>query len=219
MSRNQFWHKFSESVEKSLGLQILRPKRPPLFSQFWKLNEWFGGVPIVIFGSYFRRMHEIWFYKNFIIASRLYNLVENPRSLEAARGRGHFWHPETRGSHLSTIYGGQNDLSIDWPLAASSDLGFSMRLYSLEAEIKFLRNKILCILLKYELNLTIGTPPNHTFLINICIICGGRFGLKFDLSTLFATESENLCQNWFLDSRQSQFGVWGLCFYEGQKLV
>ena len=28
------------------------------------------------------------------------------RSLEAARGRGHFWHPEARGSRLSTIYGG-----------------------------------------------------------------------------------------------------------------
>ena len=213
MSRNQFWHKFSESVEKSLGLQILRPKRPPLFSQFWKLNEWFGGVPIVIFGSYFRRMHEIWFCKNFIIASRLYNLVENPRSLEAARGRGHFWHPETRGSHLSTIYGGLNDLGNDWPQAASSDLGFLKRSYSLEAEIKILRNQILCILLKYEPNRTTGIPPNHTFLFKICIICGGCFGLKIRNPRLFSTDSENLCQNWFLDSWQSQFGMWALGFY------
>ena len=165
MSRNQFWHKFSESVEKSLGLQILRPKRPPLFSQFWKLKEWFGGVPIVIFGSYFRRMHEIWFYKNFIIASRLYNLVENPRSLEATRGQGHFWHPETRGSHLSTIYGGLNDLGIDWALAASSDLGVSKRSYSLEARIKILRNQILHIFWNFQPDRTTRTLPNHSFFV------------------------------------------------------
>ena len=104
--------------------------------KFWTKNVCFEGVPIVRFGSYFRRMHKIWFRKIFIPASRLYDLFENPRSLEAARGRGHFWHPETRGSHLSTIYGGQNDLSIDWPLAASSDLGFSKRSYSLEAFVE-----------------------------------------------------------------------------------
>ena len=69
------------------------------------LQSLFGGVPIGRFGWNFVWMHKIWFRKIFIPASRLYDLFENPRSLEAARGRGHFWHPETRGSHLSTIYG------------------------------------------------------------------------------------------------------------------
>ena len=132
---------------------------------FWTNNMQFGRVPVVRFGSYFRTMNKIWFRKIFIPASRLYDLFEIPRSIEAARGRGQFWHPETRGSHLSTIYGSLNDLGIDWALAASSDLGFSKRSYSLEAGIKIWRNQILCILLKYEPNRTMGTPSKHTFFV------------------------------------------------------
>ena len=102
---------------------------------FWTKNMRFGRVPVVRFGSYFRTMNKIWFRKIFIPASRLCDFFEILRSLEAARGRGQFWHPETRGSHLSTIYGGLNDLGIDWALAASSDLGFSKRSYNLKAGI------------------------------------------------------------------------------------
>ena len=46
------------------------------------------------------------------------------------------------------------------PRAASSDLGFLKRSYSLEAGIKFLRNQILCIHTKFQPNRTMGTPPN-----------------------------------------------------------
>ena len=92
---------------------------------FWTNNVWFRRVPVIRFGWNFEWMHKIWFRKIYIPASRLYDLIEYPRSLEAARGRGHFWLPETRGSHLSTIYGGLNDLGSVWPLAASSDLEFS----------------------------------------------------------------------------------------------
>ena len=164
-------------------------------------------------------MHKIWFRKNFIPASRLYDLFWNPRSLEAARGRGHFWHPETRGSHLSTIYGGLNDLCIDWPLAASIDLRVIKRSYSLEAGIKILRNQILCVLLKYELNRTTGTLPNHIFLFKICRTCRGCPDLKSWHSKLFSTESENWYVNSFPDSWQSHFWVKGLGFFYGCTLV
>ena len=43
------------------------------------------------------------------------------RLLEAIRGRGQIWHPETRGSHLSTIYGGLGGpRSLERPRAASN---------------------------------------------------------------------------------------------------
>ena len=47
-----------------------------------------------VFMSYFLRL---W---------RLFEIRGRSRSLEAVRGRGQIWHPEIRGSHLSTIYGG-----------------------------------------------------------------------------------------------------------------
>ena len=54
---------------------------------FWTKNMRFGRVPVVRFGSYFRTMNKIWFRKIFIPASRLCDLFEILRSLEAARGR------------------------------------------------------------------------------------------------------------------------------------
>ena len=141
----------------------MRSYQPPQGLQFLTKNVWFGGVTIVRFGSYFRRMHKIWFRKIFIPATRLYDLFEIPRSLEAARGQSM---PRSfRPSYmvlkwLPLVLGHQK-----WPRprATSSDLGISKRSYSLKARIKILRNQILCILLKYEPNRTIGTPPNHTF--------------------------------------------------------
>ena len=57
-----------------------------------------------VFMSYFLRL---W---------RLFEIRGRSRSLEAVRGRGQIWHPEIRGSHLSTIYGG---LSGPRPLEAA----------------------------------------------------------------------------------------------------
>ena len=132
---------------------------------FWTNNMQFGRVPVVRFGSYFRTMNKIWFRKKKFPASRLCDLFEILRSLEAARGRGQFWHPKTRGSHLSTIYGGLNDLGIDWALAASSDLGFSKRSYSLEAGTKIMRNQILYIFWNFQLDRTTRTLPNYSFFV------------------------------------------------------
>ena len=54
----------------------------------------------------------------------------------------------------------KNDLSLEQPQVASSDLGFLKRSYSLEAGIKILRNQILCIHTKFQPNRTMGTSPN-----------------------------------------------------------
>ena len=75
------------------------------------------------------------------------------------------------------------------PRAASSDLGFSKRSYSLEAGIKFLRNQILCIHTKYGPNRTARTLPNHTFLFKTCTIGGGQNGGQIERSSKFL--------NWF----------------------
>ena len=68
----------------------------------------------MIFWGCSRRARELIFYEAEYFSdpvlmspfSRLPRLFEIPRSLEAIQGRGQIWHPETRGSHLSTIYGG-----------------------------------------------------------------------------------------------------------------
>ena len=130
-SANQFSSKFSESVEKSLGRRLLRSEQPPQCIQFInkKCVVWMGSsAPIWL---------KFWVNAWNLISQKFYSSLEavrplsksevargRSRPLEAARGWGHFWHPETRRSHLSTIYGGLNDLGIEWPQAASSNLGF-----------------------------------------------------------------------------------------------
>ena len=133
--------------------------------KFWTKNVWFGGVPIIRFGSYFERMHKIWFRKIYIPASRLYDLFENPRSLEAASGQTEprsFRPPYMVLKWLPLVSGSQK-----WPRprAASSDLRISKRSHSLEAGNFFFRNQILFIILKYEPNRTTGTLPNHIFFV------------------------------------------------------
>ena len=54
---------------------------------FWTNNVWFRRVPVIRFGWNFEWMHKILFRKIYIPASRLYDLIENPRSLEAASGQ------------------------------------------------------------------------------------------------------------------------------------
>ena len=132
---------------------------------FWTKNEWFGRVLVVRSGWKFQKICKIWFRKIFIRASRLYDLFETPRSLEAARAQSmprSFRPPYMVLKWLPLVSGCQN-----WPRprAASSDLGFSKRSHSLEAGIKILRNQILCIHTKFQLNRTPGTLPNHTFFV------------------------------------------------------
>ena len=134
-------------------------------SKFWTKNVCFEGVPIVRFGWNFRKMNKIWFRKIFIPAPRLYDLFENPRSLEAARGQSmprSFWPPYMVLKWLPLVSGCQK-----WPRprAASSDLGFSKRSYSLKIFLRWLLLLILALHTKYEPNRIMGTPPNHTFFV------------------------------------------------------
>ena len=54
---------------------------------FWTNNVWFRRFPVIQFGWNFEWMHRFWFCKIYIPASRLYDLIKNPRSLEAACGQ------------------------------------------------------------------------------------------------------------------------------------
>ena len=113
----------------------------------------------------FQKIYKIWFRKIFIPASRLYDLFENPRSLEATRAQSmqrSFRPPYMVLKWLPLVSGCQN-----WPQprAASSNLRISKRSHSLEAGIKILRNQILFIVLKYEPNRTTGTLPNRIFFV------------------------------------------------------
>ena len=132
---------------------------------FWANNVWFRRVPVIRFGWNFKWMHKIWFRKIYIPASRLYDLIENPRSLEAASGQTEprsFRPPYMVLKWLPLVSGSQK-----WPRprAASSDLGISKRSHSLEAGNFFFRNQILFIVLKYEPNRTTGTLPNRIFFV------------------------------------------------------
>ena len=82
---------------------------------------WFGRVPAVRFGSYFMRMHKIWFRKIFIPASRLYDLFKTPRAPEANQCRGHLDPHIWYSNDFPWSQDVKFDLGLGWP---SSEIAF-----------------------------------------------------------------------------------------------